>query len=384
MNVGFPSTAFGVYQPYIVELPGMSHSLGSLVVSVRALVSLVATVFVARYYRRFDCRAGVVLGTCLTGAGFVVYAFAGSFPLFVLGSVLTGLGYGLAGAVGMTLLVGRWFTDDVGKASGFAAMGSGMAGCLIPLAAVHVIAAAGLRSSFLFEAGLAFAVALAVGVLLRNCPQDIGRQPHVSGTVKVVEQRAASHGERELSHAAHALLVAAIVGVGCGSGGGVAYISILMTSNGISELFAATLLSVVGLALVLGKFSVGAVMDAVGTRRGSMIFFAIFVAGLLLCCCAALRNPALCVAAAVLYGFGAALGSTGVSVWSIEFSGSRNRARVARDFQCAYAAGGFIFNLLPGILYELTGTYVTAYALLAALIAASMLLVAAVYHRSSR
>ena len=236
----------------------------------------------------------------------------------------------------------------------------------------------------LLRACFAGRVAWAVGVLLRNCPQDIGRQPHVSGTVKVVEQRAASHGERELSHAAHALLVAAIVGVGCGSGGGVAYISILMTSNGISEVFAATLLSVVGLALVLGKFSVGAVMDAVGTRRGSMIFFAIFVAGLLLCCCAALRNPALCVAAAVLYGFGAALGSTGVSVWSIEFSGSRNRARVARDFQCAYAAGGFIFNLLPGILYELTGTYVTAYALLAALIAASMLLVAAVYHRSSR
>ncbi|MGN0072753.1 MAG: nitrate/nitrite transporter [Coriobacteriales bacterium] len=382
MNVGFPSTAFGVYQPYIVEAPGMSHSLGSLVVSVRALVSLVATVLVARYYRRLDCRAGVVLGTCLTGLGFVVYAFANGFVLYVVGSVLAGLGYGLGGAVGMTLLVGRWFKDDVGKASGFAAMGSGMAGCLIPLAAVQIIAAAGLRASFLFEAAIAFAVALGVGLLLRNRPQDIGREPHTSGTVKVVEQRAASHGQRELSPAAHALLVVAIVGVGCGSGGGVAYISILMTSNGISELFAATLLSVVGLALVFGKFSVGAVMDALGNRCGSMIFFAVFVAGLLLCCCAALQNPVICVAAAVLYGFGASLGSTGVSVWSIEFSGTRNRARVARDFQCAYAAGGFAFNLLPGILYELSGTYVTAYALLALLIAASMVLVAVVYHCS--
>ena len=73
-----------------------------------------------------------------------------------------------------------------------------------------------------------------------------------------------------------------------------------------------------------------------------------------------------------------------MSVWSIEFSNTANRARVARDFQSAYAAGGFVFNLLPVILYEFTGTYITAYALLAALIAVSMLLVAAVYHRSSR
>ena len=88
VNVGFPSTAFGVFQPYIVEVPGMSHALGSLVVSFRALVSLLATFFVAHYYRRLDCRAGVALGTCLTGLGFAVYAFADSFALFMLGSLL--------------------------------------------------------------------------------------------------------------------------------------------------------------------------------------------------------------------------------------------------------------------------------------------------------
>ena len=302
----------------------------------------------------------------------------------MLGSLLAGLGYGLGGAVGMTLLVGRWFKDNVGKASGFAAMGSGMAGCLIPLAAVNIIATAGLRAAFLFETLIAFVVAAAVFALLRNRPQDIGRTPHTSGTVAAVKAHAAARGEQELSRRAHTLLVVAIAGVGAGSVGGVAYISILMTSCGIDPVFAAMIVSVVGLALVLGKFSAGAVMDALGNKRGSLLFFGIFVAGLALCCLAGLQLPALCLAAAALYGFGAALGSTGVSVWSIEFSNTANRARIARDFQSAYAAGSFVFNLLPGILYEFTGTYITAYALLAALIAASMLLVAAVYHRSSR
>lgn len=381
VNVGFPSTAFGVFQPYIVEVPGMSHALGSLVVSFRALVSLLATFFVAHYYRRLDCRAGVALGTCLTGLGFAVYAFADSFALFMLGSLLAGLGYGLGGAVGMTLLVGRWFKDNVGKASGFAAMGSGMAGCLIPLAAVNIIAAAGLRAAFLFETLIAFAVAVAVYALLRNRPQDIGRTPHTSGTVAAVKAHAAARGEQELSHRAHTLLVLAIAGVGAGCVGGVAYIGILMTSCGIDPVFAAGIVSVVGLSLVLGKFSAGAVMDALGNKRGSLLFFGIYVAGLALCCLAGLQLPALCLAAAALYGFGAALGSTGVSVWSIEFSNTANRARIARDFQSAYAAGGFVFNLLPGILYELTGTYVTTYAILAVLVLLSAAVITAVYHR---
>ena len=47
VNVGFPSTSFGVYQPYIVEQPGMSHFYGSVVVSLRALASLISMFFIA-------------------------------------------------------------------------------------------------------------------------------------------------------------------------------------------------------------------------------------------------------------------------------------------------------------------------------------------------
>ena len=34
-NVGLPSTSFSVYQPYLVDLPGVGHSGGSIIVSVR-------------------------------------------------------------------------------------------------------------------------------------------------------------------------------------------------------------------------------------------------------------------------------------------------------------------------------------------------------------
>ena len=34
-NVGLASTSFSVYQPYLVELPGVGHSGGSIVISIR-------------------------------------------------------------------------------------------------------------------------------------------------------------------------------------------------------------------------------------------------------------------------------------------------------------------------------------------------------------
>lgn len=385
VNVGFPSTAFGVYQPYIVELPGMDHSLGSMVVSIRALVSLGATFMVARYFKRLDCRVGVSLGTAFTGLGFLVYAASSSFPMFAVGSVLCGLGYGFGGAVGMTLLVGRWFNHDIGKASGFAAMGSGVAGLLIPNLAVRVIASSGLAASFLFEAVLALCIAGVAFAFLRNHPRNLG------ATDEDLEERKAEnpqppHNTVEISQHAHNLLVVAMIGIGAGCTGGVAYISILMISNGIDEVFAALLLSIVGLALCVGKFTVGAVMDALGNRRGTLLFFSIYLVGLVLCCISApSQNHVLCLIAVFLYGMGAALGTTGISIWTLEFSTLKTRAKMAKDFQSAYAAGGLVFNLIPGVLMELTGTYVISYALMAIMVLISAIIILSVYrHKANR
>ncbi|MGN0301989.1 MAG: MFS transporter [Anaerotardibacter sp.] len=436
VNIGFPSTGFGVYQSYIVELDGMTHSLGSLVVSTRALVTLLATFFVAAYFKKLDCRLGITLGTCLTGAGFLVYSLAHSFPMFIVGSILAGLGYGFGGAVGMTLLVSRWYKGHYGKAAGFAAMGSGAAGAIIPVIAVAFIEHGSLSLSFLFQAVLAFLIAGITAFLLRNNPEDlikstdekgtsegrfcrhsIGNGQNEDDTKEFVTEKSTSvkdtaegklnecpvegkpskkpnvpsgkatpkitqvdtQKEPILQSFHHRLFIIAMIFVGGGSIGGVAYIGILSTSNGFDTWFTALVLSAVGIFLCVGKFFVGTVMDRIGSKTGSMIFFSLFVAGLALCCSVPLQNNALFLVGAIFYALGASLGSTGISVWSIEFSRIHNRPKVLRDFQTAYAAGGLLFNLLPGILMEIMGTYVTTFALLAVLLAVAMGIVCYVY-----
>ena len=78
-NVGLPSTSFSVYQPYLVDLPGVGHSGASIIVSVRTFVSLLAMLVVRRYYDLLDCRRGAFLATLCVRAGFALYALAGGW-----------------------------------------------------------------------------------------------------------------------------------------------------------------------------------------------------------------------------------------------------------------------------------------------------------------
>ena len=107
VNVGFPSTSFGVYQPYIVDVPGMSHSDGSFVVTIRNFSSLVTIFFLAWYYKLLDCRMGIFLGTLATAIGFGIYSISYNLLTFSIGSIVTGIGYGFAGTTAMTILIGR-------------------------------------------------------------------------------------------------------------------------------------------------------------------------------------------------------------------------------------------------------------------------------------
>lgn len=150
-----------------------------MLLATRTLVSFAAVLLVDRYYQILDCRLGVAIATCFTAAGFATFSIANSLPLFFAGAILCGLGYGLGGMVGMTLLTRRWYPQgQIGSAVGFATVGSGMALFIIPSIAVRIIENVSLHASFLFEAIAALTVALIALLFIRNRPKD--RSSHLT------------------------------------------------------------------------------------------------------------------------------------------------------------------------------------------------------------
>ena len=381
-NIGMPSTSFAVYQPYIVAIPDVGDAGGSIILAVRNLVTIGAMVVVDRYYQLLDARRGAALSMLFTAAGFVVYGAAQGMPLFVLGSVLCGVGYGLGGMIAATMLVNRWYASGVGTALGVASVGSGVASIVIPVAAARIIEAQSLSTAFFCEAALALALAAVVAVLLRNRPADMGLQPHVSKTVEKRRARGRyARLSRPLSPRAHAALMAAMVMTGAFSVGGCAYLSVLFVSGGIDLQIAALLVSVAGTCLTVAKVVVGKIIDRVGTRVATGAVFAVSICGFVLCCTISMGGVPVAVAGAICVGCGISLGTVGTSVWSIELSDAEHRTKSIKDCQIGYALGGLLMNILPGPLSVLTGTYAVSFALMGVLAAIAAFIVLYIYRR---
>lgn len=382
INQGLPATSFNVFQSYLVELPGVGDLRGSLVLTVRTLVSLVAVFFVTAYYRRFSLRVGVAVATAFTAGGFLVYAAARGLALLCLGSALTGIGYGFGGMAAVTLLIGNWYRGHIGTVAGIVGMGSGVASMVMPVVSAAVIARSGLSQAFLAEALIALALGGLAVALLRSRPQDVGLRP-TEEEPPASPRRASlvSVGSSTLPRADRRLMLVAMTLLGAVAVVGNGYFSVLLTSSGISLQTAALLTAVLGGALTLGKLACGWVLDLVGARRGSLGFFTVLIVGLLLCALVGPGGAADGFFAALFLGCGVALANTGSSVWSLELSAPRDRLGLVRDFQAAYAFGGFAFNLLPGALASATGSYAVSYALFAACAIACSLIVSLVYRR---
>ena len=359
-NIGLPSSSFSVYQPYIAAMVGDGNA--SFVVGCRTGMSLLCMLLVGFWYKKLDCRLGMVLATVLTVIGFFLYCRAQDMVLLCIAAAITGAAYGLGGMVGMTLLIGRWYRERLGTAVGIATMGSGFASLVIPLIATMIINNFGLTWSFAFEAILAALVAVILLILLQNQPTDA--EPMYSKDVKAEGASArldASQQDPILTPALRHVMLFGMVLIGAVSVVGQSYLSILLTTQGFDHVFAATMLSVNGAFLMVAKGANGWVFDKLGRRRGSVIFFSFLVVGIALLCLTWTGSYVVAVVGASLMGIGVALATVGISVWSIDLSTPVERPALVKNMQIGYATGSFLYNLVPGTLAEVTGTYVSTY-----------------------
>ena len=379
-DIGLPSTSFNVFQPYIAALPFAGNTGGSALLAMRTFVSLICMFFVARFIDALGARRGASLAALFTATGFFLYSLADSMFGLFLGALFTGAGYGLGGMVVVTLVTRRWFTTGVATAMGIATMGSGISSLALPPLVARIIEGTSLSWGFRFEAVVALAMAFIIFALLRDDPSDLGLEPYVAP--EKPGHKRDSHAPRTtpLPRRVMMLLIVGIACMSCVCIDAYNYMSILFTSEGIDSLHAASLVAIMGAALTAAKFVSGRIIDRIGTFKGSVILFALMAIGLL-CACFSSTNDLLPFAAVLLFGSGVTLGSVGISLWSMELATPETMTKTVKNLQVAYAFGGFVFSIVPGPLADLTGTYVSAYAIMLALTCISAVIVLSIYSR---
>ncbi len=361
-TVGLNTSAFSVYQPYMIAAGGLSNTQGSEVTTLRSLAALLSFLWVEGYYRRTGLRLGVTLAAAGSALAFVLFGLARDFTGYCLAAIVAGVAYGFGGMIPVSMLIDRWFRSHKALALGICAAGTGAATIVAPPILTTLVETVSLPFAFLAEAGFMALASVIVWIIIRNRPEDRGSSALFTGKTenRLDEQaRGPAAGRGTLV----AMLAAAVL-IGVMANPGFSHLSVLFKSEGFDAMTVAWIVSVVGLSLTLGKTIYGQVADRLGAYRSGYVFFGLLVAGEALCCLTGQAGLAVAVGAMLCLGLGLPLATVGLSVWAAEVAGPGGYGTTVKRFQMAYMLGALAFGPAPGMIADATGSYVPVYVLM--------------------
>lgn len=143
---------------------------------------------------------------------------------------------------------------------------------------------------------------------------------------------------------------------------------------GMTATLAASLLSVMAAASIAGRLTVGGFVDRIGGRRALMLSLAPLIASLL--GFVAIGTPWLLFAAVAVYGFGHGGLYTVMSPTIAEYFGLRSHGAIFGVVVFFGTIGGALGPVLAGGLFDLTNSYMWAFATLALMAAVGFVLAA--------
>ena len=131
--------------------------------------------FVAGYaVDRFGPRRMMMVGIVMAGGALIGLSTVSALWMFYFFYLFNALGYVCGGPLPNQVLLSRWFDKARGKAMGFAYLGIGIGGALVPLLAYQLEGFFGWRGALAALGVLMIVVALPMAWLLKEAPTDGG------------------------------------------------------------------------------------------------------------------------------------------------------------------------------------------------------------------
>ena len=392
------SLAYGVWYAYSVFLVallrefGWSRSVLAGVFSVFALVNGAVNPLLGWLGDRVGPRRVIMAGgTLLAIALWADSAITTPWQLYLAFGVLTAIGVASAGWTPAVLLVQRQFTEHLGLVLGIAGSGIGLGIFLVVPLCQALIDAFGWRWAFRVLAGLcALWILPATWLVLREAP---GRAPAAPAASQAGAARpgAAGVGRRagELTLALALTMLPFWLIAGAKFLGNICsqmlhvHQAAFLVDHGVTPMVAASVVSIVGAASIVGKTGGGWLSDVLRRETVYVLGMAAMIAGIgVLRAVAASPSAWLAYAYAALFGIGYSVTASLIpAMVSDRFRGPHFGA-IFGVLQIGSSVGSALGAWLAGRIFDGTGSYGLAFALAAA--AAALAGVAAWFVRAPR
>lgn len=303
---------------------------------------------------RFGPKRLMIAGILMAGAALVGLGAISTLAWFYFFYLFNALGYVCGGPLPNQVLLSRWFDRNRGKAMGFAYLGIGVGGALVPLLAHALTQAYGWQRALQVLGGLMILIALPLALFIKEWPA--GQRPAAPSTTTAPLRPILGRG------AFYLLLVGSMCSIGA-VGGTMQNLKLYLSLDaGYGQGEIAWIASLVLVGSLIGRISMGILADRWHKKHVMLLIYAIVALAIPLLFAAQYR-PALYLFALV---FGIGLGGDYmiIPLMAAELFGVKVLGRVMGIILTADGVAEAVAPMAVAGLRDASGTYVPGFAVL--------------------
>ncbi len=369
--------SFSVFFPSILEEFGWSRGSTAFMLSLNLLVYGFVAPFTGSLGDRWKPQRVMPIGLIILGLATIGCAFARElWHFYLLLGVAAPIGMAAAGWPLLAPTLANWFSKKRGLAMGLAQTGAGLS-FTYGMYAEFAISQVGWRYAYFVLAGTLGAVLLPLYLLFFQFrPENKGLKPY--GAEELVTARDETLTVSENNHAISRdwtlrqamgtyqlwfLMLAYFLFWGIGTYLVIAHQVKFAEDVGYSSTFAASIFALYGICLVGGTLSAG-ISDLIGRERTITLASTLTIIALIaLVSVNDASRPWLLYIYAIFFGYGGGFFTPTMTAGAADIFHGRHFGAIAGILLTGMGIGGVIGPWLGGYIYDVTGSYTSAFSL---------------------
>lgn len=353
VTVGLSNNGYSIYQPFIASSFTLTQTQLSFMNTCRQLAGIISLALLGFYYRRVSLKWGMALAGSLSAIGFLILAFAGKYPLLLLGCAVSGFGNTLAALVPISILLDRWFVKKRSLAVSICSATSGVATFLAPSVITSSIESGGLAFTLACQGILMLVLVILCGILFVETPAEKNLAPYGAGETADAAKEFSDIRTMPKPSVIF-LLYFMFVLTGSLSGCALSVLPLVATSSGYSSSQMALCVSLAGLSLLLGKVFFGILCEKITQYKTTFLYCFVMIIGLV-CLCFAVKSELLLYLGSILYIGTLAMISIGLVSFVTDWMPMEFWTKYRTRFNLCFSIGNLCFSIVPGFLADRCG-----------------------------
>jgi MFS family permease len=306
---------------------------------------------------RFGPRRLMLAGILMAGVALVGLGSMNALWMFYLFYLFNALGYVCAGPLPNQVLLTRWFDKARGKAMGFAYLGIGLGGALVPLLSVWLVQSFGWHNALRILGGLIILIAFPLAYFVKESPdelQSFDRGKAAKSTAPI--------GWAFKSRSFYLLAIGSMCSIGAIGGTNQHLKLFLSLDQNYAQGEAARVASLVLASSLVGRLLMGWLADRY-EKKNVMLLIYLLVAGSIPLLFFA-STPGIIYLFAIIFGIGLGGDYMIIPLMAAELFGVKVMGRLMGVVLTADGVAEAVLPMLVGSLRDRTASYSVGFALL--------------------